>query len=118
MEIEQIAEVCHEANRTYCRSQGDLSHKLWTETPWSIKQSAIAGVVFLQENPDAPLEALHEKWREHKKANGWVFGEEKDDLTKTHPCMLPYADLPKIQQVKDALFRTIVRALTSGETNA
>ena len=86
MEIEQMAEVCHEANRAYCLSLGDTSHKPWKETAWSIKQSAIAGVVFLQEKPDAPLNFLHENWRKRKAAEGWFFGETKDEEKKTHPC--------------------------------
>lgn len=117
MEVEQIAEVCHEANRIYCATQGDFSHKNWKETSWSLKQSAIAGVVFLQENHEASLGALHEQWRENRKVQGWVYGEIKDEATKTHPCMRPYEDLPAMQKAKDALFRSIVKALTPGDTH-
>lgn len=117
MDIEQIAEVCHEANRVYCLQQGDTSHKPWAETPFAIKQSAIAGVLYVQENPDAPIWFLHEQWRKHKAAEGWVHGAEKDFDAKTHPCMVDYKDLPPMQRVKDALFRSIARALTNGEND-
>lgn len=113
--VEQIAEVCHEANKAYCLSLGDTSHSPWHTTPWSIKQSAIAGVVFVQENPSAPLDFLHENWRKRKAAEGWEYGTEKDIDAKTHPCMVPYEELPPEQRVKDKLFRAIVKTLTQGE---
>lgn len=115
MDVEQIASVCHEANRQYCLMLGDASQKSWREAPWSLRQSAIAGVVFVQENPDAPLSFLHENWRKHKAAEGWIFGEEKCDEKKTHPCMRPYEELPPEQRVKDTLFRAIAKALSQGE---
>lgn len=117
MEVEQIAEICHEANRVYCLSQGDASQKVWSEAPWATRQSAIAGVVFIIENPDAKLDALHENWRQRKKAEGWAYGEERDELSRTHPCMVPYEELPPAQRAKDSLFRAIVKALNPGETH-
>ena len=117
MDTKVIAQVCHEANRRVCLTQGDRSQKLWEETPWSTKQSAIAGVVFLYENPDASLSSLHESWRKRKLEEGWIHGAEKDDLVKTHPAILPYEELPPEQKIKDALFRAIVKALTSGENH-
>lgn len=113
MEVEQIAEVCHEANRAYCLSHNDKSHKPWKETSWSTKQSAIAGVVYLIENPEASLAGLHQHWLDTRKREGWVYGEEKDELAKTHPCMLPYEELPELQKKKDDLFRAIVLVLTT-----
>ena len=35
---------------------------------------------------------------------GWVYGPTKDAATKTHPCCVPYTELPPIQKVKDAYF--------------
>jgi hypothetical protein len=47
-----------------------------------------------------------------KVRDGWVYGELKDpDATPpTHHCMVPFDELPKVQQIKDALFRAIVHA--------
>ena len=115
MDIEKIAAVCHAANRQLCLALGDDSQVSWSEAPWSLRQSAIAGVAMLQENPDAPLNFVHENWRKFKAAQGWVYGAEKNDETKTHPCMVPYEELPPEQQVKDKLFKAIVIALTQGE---
>jgi hypothetical protein len=43
--------------------------------------------------------------------NGWVFGEVKDAEAKTHPCIVPFEQLPVEQQAKDYLFKGIVHAL-------
>jgi hypothetical protein len=49
----------------------------------------------------APLS--HVNWMKHKEADGWIYGETKDPVAKTHHCMVPYSDLPADQQRKDAV---------------
>ena len=51
-------------------------------------------------------------WTHDKLADGWRFGPVKDADAKTHPCLLPYDDLPAWQRAKDALFLGIVRAMS------
>lgn len=106
----RIARTCHEANRAYCAALGDLSQPSWEEAPQWQKDSAVAGVRFHIANPGAGPEASHESWLAQKEADGWVYGEEKDAEAKTHPCMVPFAELPQEQQAKDYIFRAIVHA--------
>ena len=42
---------------------------------------------------------------------GWVYGEEKDEEKKTHPCLMRFEQLSEFQQKKDKLFCDIVDAL-------
>jgi hypothetical protein len=72
------------------------------------------GVAFHKANPDAGDSASHDSWMAQKIADGWVYGPEKDpDATPpTHHCIVPFDELPKVQQAKDALFRSIVHALS------
>lgn len=107
-----IAAVCHEANRALCQAFGDPSQVPWDETPDDIKQSARAGVAFLQANPDAGADALHRNWMKDKAAAGWKHGAVKDAEAKTHPCLVPFAKLPAEQKAKDHVFLAIVRAMT------
>jgi hypothetical protein len=72
--------------------------------------SAIAGVAFHRANPDAGDNASHDEWMRHKLSDGWVFGLVKDSEARTHPCIIPFHELPADQQFKDRLFRTIVHA--------
>lgn len=106
-----IAKVCHQANKAWCESEGDYSQKDWLEAEqWQI-QSAVSGVKFRVENPDAPASAMHDNWSKEKLADGWVYGEVKDAEKKTHPCLVPFDQLPEFQQKKDKLFSAIVDAL-------
>ena len=111
MEIINIAEVAHEANRAYCRSFGDESQVPWNDAPEWQRKSAVEGVRAVVSDPNKTPEHSHEGWLDHKEADGWVFGEVKDAEKKVHPCMVPYADLPEWQKVKDSLFTVIVKTL-------
>ena len=117
IDIGDIAIICHEANRRYCQILGDNSQKIWEEAPFWQRQSAIKGVFLVQKTPNSPPGVFHDAWCREKTAEGWVYGEIKDDKAKTHPCLLPYMDLPPEQRVKDLLFKNIVLALTKGDKN-
>lgn len=107
-----IAEVCHEANRGYCAALGDDSQLPWADAPEWQKESARKGVQFIIDNPDAGPSASHESWLAEKEATGWKYGPVKDAEAKTHPCFVPYDDLPVEQRAKDYIFGAIVRAMT------
>lgn len=106
-----IAKICHEANKFYCESIGDYSQKSWAEADEWQRDSAIKGVVFRFKNPEAPRSSQHDAWMQDKINDGWSYGEVKNAEEKTHPCIVPYDQLPVHQQKKDALFQAIVDAL-------
>jgi hypothetical protein len=111
--ITSIARICHEMNRHLCVHLGDKSQAPWKDTPAEIKKSAINGVRFALSNNFPTPEAMHENWVKEKLADGWKYGEEKSIHNKTHPCIVPYDELPEEQQFKDWLFRsTILSMLT------
>jgi hypothetical protein len=109
--IEKVARVAHEANRAFCVATGDDSQPSWDEAPEWQKGSARAGVKFCVVNPNAPPSANHESWLEQKRRDGWVYGATKSAEDKTHPCIVPYDELPVEQRAKDYLFRAVVHAL-------
>lgn len=37
----------------------------------------------------------HNVWAEQRIKDGWVHGPHRDDDQKTHPCLVPYCDLPE-----------------------
>lgn len=109
--ITTIAMACHEANKVWCMMQGDGSQKHWNEAEEWQRESAIKGVEFRLNNPDAKHDAQHNAWMQDKINDGWAYGITKDADKKTHPCIVPFEQLPLFQQKKDALFCAIVDAL-------
>lgn len=107
--IEACARAAHEANRAYCIAIGDTSQLSWDEAPGWQRSSAIAGVVGVL-NGNGP-EASHVSWLAEKAATGWTYGLVKDPKAKTHPCFVPYADLPEAQKRKDHIFVNVVLAV-------
>lgn len=105
------AKVAHEANRTWCELHRDRSQKPWDEASEWQQQSAIRGVEFADANPDAGDSAQHDAWMADKIKEGWTYGELKDADARTHPCLVPFDQLPEFQQVKDRIFRAIVGAV-------
>lgn len=108
MHVKTCAVTAHEVNRAYCLGLGDTSQAPWDEAPQWQRDSAIAGVEFTIANPDAGDAASHESWLKEKREAGWKHGAVKDAEAKTHPCFVPFRQLPLEQQAKDALFRTTV----------
>ena len=106
-----IAMICHEVNRGYCEAIGDTSQTPWSEAPPWQRESAVKGVLFVLDNPDAPPSASHDSWLAEKKATGWKYGPVKDPEKKEHPAFLPYAELPQEQKIKDYLFKAVVEAM-------
>ncbi len=49
-------------------------------------------------------EELHGSWMQAYFAMGWKFGEVYNSDEKTHPDLVPYADLGQLERDKDAVF--------------
>jgi len=111
--VEKVARVCHEVNRAYCQAIGDNSQPAWEDAPEWQKQSAIKGVTYHLDNPDAGPDDSHNAWLVEKNRTGWKYGPVKDADKKEHPCFVPYHQLPVEQRAKDYLFRGVVHAMTS-----
>lgn len=42
---------------------------------------------------------VHEVWSASRISQGWTYGPQRNDAQKTHPCLVPYEQLP--EQEKD-----------------
>lgn len=110
--IDVIAAAAHNAHAAYCRSLGEDSQVSWDDAQEWQRKSAINGVNFYLDNPDADASASHANWRAQKEADGWTYGEKKDPDKKVHPCLVDFDKLPAEQQFKDSLFHSLVHSLT------
>jgi voltage-gated potassium channel Kch len=58
----------------------------------------------------------HGRWCDHKVTEGWRYGERKDARGRTHPCLVPWSELPEDEREKDREFvRTIPARLAQAE---
>lgn len=105
--IEAVARAAHEANRAYCLAFGDTSQPSWEGASEELRASKMRGVVTALVGTTPPQQ--HEAWMADRRSAGWVFGPTKDVEKKTHPCLVPYEELPRLQQAKDMLFICVVR---------
>lgn len=108
--LDAIARVCHEVNRAYCQALGDNSQLAWDDAPEWQRASARAGVDLHCAGDFGP-EASHAAWMQLKLDEGWIYGPIKDPERLEHPCMVPFAELPREQKAKDYIFRAIVHML-------
>lgn len=44
---------------------------------------------------------VHEVWASERLREGWTYGSERNDSLKTHPCLVPYDELPEEEKNYD-----------------
>ena len=44
---------------------------------------------------------VHDVWAETRIQQGWKYGEQRNDEFKTHPCLVPYEELPEEEKEYD-----------------
>lgn len=112
-DAEEIAQVCHEANRALQLINNDPAVPVaprWLDVTPEMRESAIEGVEHALDG--ATPEQMHQGWCDFKTARGWKYGPVKDEKKKEHPCLVPYDQLSEGDRVKDALFSAIVFVLS------
>jgi len=43
----------------------------------------------------------HEVWARQRMAEGWKYGQKRDDSRMENPCLVPYEDLPESEKEYD-----------------
>jgi len=56
------------------------------------------------EHRSSSPEELHGSWMDAYFRNGWIYGKKYDPEKRTHPDLVPYAQLGKLERDKDAVF--------------
>lgn len=46
-------------------------------------------------------ENVHEIWAKARMEEGWRYGELQNEKMKTHPCLIPYNELPESEKAYD-----------------
>lgn len=72
--------------------------------PYDPKPIDVSDVVLpedLNELREAIAENAHDVWAAERKAQGWTYGQQRDDAKKETPCMVPYSKLPDSEKTFD-----------------
>lgn len=51
----------------------------------------------------AMAEHKHNVWAFERIKQGWTYGPIRDDALKTHPCLVPYHELPEMEKEIDLM---------------
>jgi RyR domain-containing protein len=110
-EKEQITAAAYEVNRRYCLlvDPSDNSHVPWDNLEPDLKLVALTATAGIARG-DGP-EKTHETWVTVKQAMHWKYGPVKNQETKEHPCLMPFADLDPAQKAKDLLWHSTVKSM-------
>lgn len=55
----------------------------------------------IKEIADLLAKNTHEVWAAGRIREGWRYGKVRDDKLKTHPCLVPYEELPESEKDYD-----------------
>lgn len=75
--------------------------KLKTYTPQPIDTSDVKLPIELEVLVEQMSNNVHEVWAETRIQQGWTYGEQRNDELKTHPCLVPYEELPDSEKEYD-----------------
>lgn len=72
-----------------------------TYTPSPLSTEHVALPAALDELAERLAEHVHDVWAEGRLAEGWTYGARRDDDAKTHPGLVPYAELSEHEKEYD-----------------
>lgn len=106
----QVAQVCYEANRALAAMYGE-ERAAWDDSEKWERDTVLEGVIAVDEGRVKSAGDSHIAWAAHKVNEGWKYGTVRDAIAKTHPCLVPFHELPYDQRLKDHLFLAVATAL-------
>lgn len=74
-----------------------------TYTPEPIRTAGIRLPAELEGLTELLAKNAHENWARQRIADGWTLGPKRDDKKKTHPCLIPYEELPDSERTYDRM---------------
>ena len=64
-----------------------------TYTPQPIDTTDVELPEELEQLVEQMSKNVHEVWSEGRIKEGWIYGSQRDDKKKQHPCLVPYEEL-------------------------
>ena len=72
-----------------------------TYTPQPIDTTGVELPEELEQLVELMSKNVHEVWAETRIQQGWTYGKQRNDELKTHPCLVPYEELPESEKEYD-----------------
>ncbi|XP_038217168.1 ryanodine receptor isoform X32 [Zerene cesonia] len=69
--------------------------------PTPVDTASISLPSYIEQIRDKLAENIHEMWAMNKIEAGWMYGDQRDDLHKIHPCLVPFERLPPAEKRYD-----------------
>lgn len=108
-------EICRVVHTTHCALQAvdgdELPSPPWDS--WPRQATTLAGVLRVMHTGMTAREH-HENWMRELTARGWTWGP-KDPEKKTHPHLVPWAELPPEIRLRARLFVAMVNEMSREE---
>jgi len=99
-----IAKECHTKNNELMVMNGEEPKGDWESLDRATKFINLKSVIKALENPDLTAKDMHNEWINNKIADGWSYGEVKDEELKTHPLITDYDSMNPVDKMKDQVF--------------
>jgi Trk K+ transport system NAD-binding subunit len=106
---EELPEPFRESSREQARHIAVKLREIGCEIA-PLRDWGAASSGFTEKEVESLAEKEHERWAAGKEADGWRWGEERDDDNRRNPWLRPYDELPESQKQVD---RDFVRAIPS-----
>lgn len=81
------------------QKQQQMKNKEYYPNPLDLTDIELPDV--LKQLTEAIAENVHEVWAAGRIKEGWKYGAERNDKLKTHPCLIPYSELPESEKKYD-----------------
>ena len=81
------------------KNKGYMKHK--TYIPQPIDTTGVELPEDLEMLVEQMSKNVHEVWAQTRIQQGWTYGEQRNDELKTHPCLVPYEELPDAEKEYD-----------------
>lgn len=99
-QLDRAARICHLCWVSYQLGAGQGYNLEPDANDLASHRDAIAAILA---NPTMTAAENHENWMRFRQSEGWVWGPVKDKEKKTHPDLVPFDQLPDVEQRKDTM---------------
>lgn len=111
--VQLIAKIAHEVNRSVKMFYGEEETPNWTDADKGMRNRAMIGVEKVIANRSITAAEIHAEWVKTMLQDGWTFGPVLDTISKRHPNLIRYEDLPDTQKLKDHLYLAVINGFLS-----